>query len=77
MCFAPGECVASLLLESWDVSTTSECIQKCEETASCEFFNYYIGDSGVNSCKGLANCQLYSPESCTDCSVGKKTCKGK
>jgi len=76
ICFAPGECAGSLSLDSWDVSTITDCLQKCSENLACEFFNYYVTGGEKNRCVGLANCNFYSPDSCTNCNVGKRTCYG-
>jgi len=76
ICFAPGECTNSLQLESWEVETLSDCLVKCNETRDCEFFNYYIPIGGKNNCVSLANCANYSPGSCADCNVGKRSCHG-
>jgi len=59
------------------VDTLTECLLKCEEALDCEFFNYSVDGGEKNSCDGLANCEMYSSDSCTDCNVGKRSCKGK
>jgi len=76
ICFASGECAGSLLLHSWEVDTISECLSKCEEISDCEYFNYYTTGEEKNSCRALANCAFYSPDICTDCTVGKTICRG-
>jgi len=75
-CFASGECTNSLELYSWKVKTLSECLSNCEEAEDCEFFNYFVTGGLRNDCKGLANCGKYSSDSCVDCTIGKRTCRG-
>jgi len=75
--FAFGECTNSLKLYVWGVDTISECLQDCMKMEDCEFFNFKITGKERNTCEGLANCYIYSQDSCFGCFVGKRISTGK
>jgi len=77
LCFATGECTASLSLETWNVDTVIDCLVECQKDADCEFFNFYDTGAQKKTCNGLANCAFYSENSCSNCMVGRRDCSGK
>jgi len=68
VCFASGECANSPKQYSWEANTIYDCLLKCQEVPDCEFFSDH--ETG-----GALTIDSYSPDSCTDCNVGRRTCK--
>jgi len=73
-CFSPGECTLSLELAQWAASSTQECLNLCREDGGCNYFTFH---EERKLCLGFANCEQFSPSTCTECFSGGATCPGK
>jgi len=81
-CFAHGQCITSLVLDTVEASDAIQCLKKCQEYEGCQYFNFYYDSNPVlpsnrRSCELLANCIEISEEICDSCNTGKKSCSGK
>jgi len=74
-CFTKGECSLSASLETIEVASPVECMEKCLEHIDCSHYNFKEKGS-IDSCELLQNCEFFSLETCENCYMGRSDCKG-
>ncbi len=73
VCFVPGSCVDSIVLDETEAASEDECLEFCQSFGSaCQWFTFYGPELGF--CTALASCDQRD-ESCSECVSGQRGCE--